>query len=112
MKYRCLAVVATLCAAGLAADERPPPSRTLPRVTQPITVDGDLSDPGWQEAARIEVFYETNVGDNVPPPVKTVAWIGYDSRFFYMAFRCEDPEPNKIRAPFIDRDNVFSEQDF
>jgi hypothetical protein len=110
-------VCACACARAirLTAEEPhlpPPPSLVLPRITQPIRIDGDLSDPGWAEAAKVEVFYETNVGDNVPPPVKTVAWVGYDSRFFYIAFRCDDPDVRKIRAPFVDRDNVFSDQDF
>lgn len=101
-----------MCALPLIAEEPPPPSLILPRISQPIRIDGDLSDPGWAEAAKIETFYETNVGDNVPPPVRTVGWVGYDSRFFYVAFRCDDPDPKKIRAPFVDRDNVFSDQDF
>ena len=96
----------------LISEEPPPPSLVLPRLTQPIRIDGDLSDPGWSEAAKIETFYETNVGDNVPPPVRTVAWVGYDDRFFYVAIRCDDPNPKKIRAPFVDRDYVFSDQDF
>ena len=112
MRGRGLGALVALWALPLLAQEPPPPSTHLPRLTQPIRIDGDLSDPGWTEAARIETFYETNVGDNVPPPVKTIGWVGYDSRFFYVAFRCEDPDPKKIRAPYVDRDNVFSDQDF
>jgi hypothetical protein len=100
------------CARPVGAEEPRHPSWTLPLVTQPIRIDGDLSDPGWTEAAKVETFYETNVGDNVAPPVRTVAWVGYDSRFLYVAFRCDDPDARRIRAPFVDRDNVFSEQDF
>ncbi len=111
--WRALALVSACAwALPLAGEEPPPPSFVLPRLTQPIRIDGDLSDPGWAEAAKVETFYETNVGDNVAPPVRTVGWVGYDSRFFYVAFRCDDPDPKKIRAPFVDRDNVFSDQDF
>ncbi|MEP6995866.1 MAG: hypothetical protein ABI968_15185, partial [Acidobacteriota bacterium] len=114
MRTRGLTALAALWALPLLAQEPspPPPSTPLPRLSQPIRIDGDLSDPGWAEAAKIETFYETNVGDNVPPPVRTVAWVGYDSRFFYVAIRCDDPDPQKIRAPYVDRDNVFSDQDF
>jgi Domain of unknown function (DUF5916) len=84
----------------------------LPRRSGEITIDGDLSDPGWKSAARIETFYEINVSDSGPPPVKTVAYATYDDRFFYVAFHCADPDPKKIRAPYVDRDNVFSDQDF
>jgi hypothetical protein len=113
MRNRVLLAPALVCVAAAALAEEPTaPSRPLARLTLPIRVDGELSDPGWAEASKIETFYETNVGDNVPPPVKTTAWIGYDSRFFYVAFRCEDPDPKKIRAPYVDRDNVSSNQDF
>jgi hypothetical protein len=114
MRGRGLGALAALWALPLLAEEPqpPPPSTPLPRLTQPIRIDGDLSDPGWAEAAKIETFYETNVGDNVAPPVRTVGWVGYDSRFFYVALRCDDPDPQKIRAPYVDRDNVFSDQDF
>jgi hypothetical protein len=96
-----------------AAADAPDASRlTLPRISAPIRVDGDLTDAGWKEAARVETFYETNPGDNVAPNVRTVAWVGYDASFFYVAFRCDDPNPSQIRAPFVDRDNVFSDQDF
>src|SRR3984893_5404379 len=110
-----LAALAAFWALPLIGEEPPPPpppSTPFARLSHPIRIDGDLSDPGWSEAAKIEIFYETNVGDNVPPPVRTVGWVGYDSHFFYVAFRCEDPDPRKIRAPFVDRDNVFSDQDF
>ncbi len=113
MRARGLAGLAVLCAGSLFASESPAsPSIPLPRLSQPIRIDGDLSDPGWSEAAKIETFYETNVTDNQPPPVRTIGWVGYDSRFFYVAIRCDDPNPAKIRAPFVDRDNVFSDQDF
>src|SRR5215831_14225105 len=94
-----LVCIGALAPLSLAAEEPPHPSWNLPRVTQPIRIDGDLSDPGWAEAAKIETFYETNVGDNVPPPVRTVGWVGYDSRFLYVAFRCDDPDVSRIRAP-------------
>ena len=88
------------------------PSIALARISSPIQVDGDLSDAGWREAARVDTWYESSVGDNVPPPVETIAYVGYDAKFFYVAFDCRDPNPAKIRAPYVDRDNVFSDQDF
>src|SRR5579864_5503915 len=38
----------------------------LTRAAGPIRIDGDLSDPGWRGATRVETFYETNPGDNIP----------------------------------------------
>ncbi len=107
------AAAAVLCAHRLPAEEpAPPPPIRLPRITHPITVDGDLSDPGWNEAAAVETFYEINPGDNVPPPVKTIARIGYDDRYFYASFWCEEPDSGKVRAPFVDRDGITDDQDY
>ena len=109
------AVLLSLAVGARGQTKAPPdfePPIALARISSPIQVDGDLSDPGWREAAKVETWYESNVGDNVPPPVQTIAYVGYDSRFLYVAFDCRDPNPAKIRAPYVDRDNVFSDQDF
>ncbi len=98
-------------AAGLAAEEEPPEIR-ISRAAGPIVVDGDLSDPGWKGATKVDTFFETNPGDNVPPKVRTVAYLAYDDRFFYAAFEFFDPDPSKIRAPYGDRDDVASYTDY
>jgi Domain of unknown function (DUF5916) len=107
-----MVVLCPPCVAETRTPRDGEPPAALPRITSPIRVDGDLSDPGWKEAAKVETWYESNVGDNVPPPVPTTAYVGYDARFFYIAFDNRDPDPAKIRAPYVDRDNVFSDQDF
>ena len=62
-------LVLLLCAA-LQLHAAPPPERTtLSRTDAAITVDGDLSDPGWQKATKFETWYETNPGDNIAPQV-------------------------------------------
>jgi len=78
----------------------------IARAPGPITIDGELSDEGWRGATRVEKFYEVNPGDNVEPPVKTVAFLTYDDRFFYVGFDLEDPNPAAIRAPLGDHDSV------
>jgi hypothetical protein len=106
-------VALLLLAAPARADENAPvpPPIPLPRITEAITVDGDLSDPGWQHAAVIDTFFETVFGDNREPHVKTVAWVAYDDRYFYIAVKCDDPRPGTIRAPYVDRDNVIGTDD-
>ena len=82
------------------------------RATGPIVMDGDLSDAGWKGATKVDTWYETNPGDNVPPKVRSVGYLTYDDRFFYAGFEFFDPEPSKIRAPYGDRDNVPSYTDY
>ncbi len=89
----------------------PPPLR-IDRARGPIDVDGDLSDAGWREAARVDVWFETNVGENAEPPVSSVGWLAYDERHIYAAFEFLDPHPERIRAPLGDRDNLGQDTDF
>ncbi|HVT05603.1 MAG TPA: carbohydrate binding family 9 domain-containing protein, partial [Thermoanaerobaculia bacterium] len=81
------------------------------RAAGSISVDGDLSDPGWAGAARVDQWWETNPGDNTEPKVKSVGYLTYDDKFFYAAFEFSDPEPSKVRAPYGDHDNVSGNLD-
>jgi len=85
---------------------------TIAKLHGPIVIDGDVSDSEWQSALRVDDFLESAKGDNVAPPVKTTAWLAYSDRYLYVAFRCIDPQPSSIRAPFVDRDQVQPDQDY
>ena len=104
-------VLATLLAASVSGAAEPVPPLEVRRATGAIRVDGDLSDPGWQGAAVLDRFWETQPGDNVPPRVKTTAWVAYDDGHLYVGLRCEDPDPSRIRAPFVERDDVVGTDD-
>ncbi|HVR09581.1 MAG TPA: DUF5916 domain-containing protein [Thermoanaerobaculia bacterium] len=120
---RCLPALVMLLAGGTLAGapaawaaEAPPAEADgevhLTRAAGPIRIDGDLSDPGWRGATRVETFYETNPGDNIPASVKTVAHLTYDDRYLYAAFEFFDPDPKSIRAPLGQRDNIPSYTDY
>jgi hypothetical protein len=108
-----LAVLTSVRPLSAAQAPPAPPQEELhiARAAGPIEVDGRLGDPGWNGALRVETFYETNPGDNIEPQVKTVAWLTYDDRFFYVAFDFAD-DPKKIRAPFGDHDQISSSTDY
>ncbi len=110
MRAVLVATVAAFLCTFLAAEEVPPIHIT--RTAGAITIDGNLDDPGWKGAVTVDRFYEISPGDSTPPKVKTTAWATYDGRFFYVAFRCDDPDPKRIRAHYVERDHVFSDQDF
>jgi len=78
----------------------------ITRATGHITIDGSLSDEAWRSATRIDKWYETNPGDNSEPKVRNVGYLTYDDQFFYAAFEFEDPNPQQMRAPYADRDNI------
>lgn len=106
----CLAVLVSISWASRVSAEVAVPS--LPRLSRPVSIDGDLSDPAWSEALTVRRFYEISPGDNVEPPAATVGYLAYDSRYLYVGFRCDDPNPASIRAPFVERDRVRADQDF
>src|SRR3982074_1047416 len=102
-----------LGAAGSLLAETPPPPGPTPirRAEGAIHIDGDLSDPGWKNAAVIDKFYETSPGDNVPAKVKTIAYLTYDDKAFYIGIRCEVPHADQIGGPDVERDGVIGTDD-
>jgi len=98
--------------AASAAGPSPGPPITIRRASGPITPDGDLSDAGWQGLAAVTTWFETRVGDNVEPQVKNEAYLAYDDRYLYAAFRFQDPDPASIRAPLGDHDALAGSTDY
>ncbi|HSP07116.1 MAG TPA: DUF5916 domain-containing protein [Acidobacteriota bacterium] len=107
-----LAAAAMLLAAGWVRGEVPQaPPQPLPHSSSEITVDGDLDDPGWKQALVVDRFYETFPGNNTEPKVKTTAYLTYDDSYFYIGIKADDPEPSRIRAPYVERDQVIGTDD-
>jgi hypothetical protein len=110
-----VAFLAVLAAAALplraADDPAGHPTITISRAPSGIIVDGDLSDPAWKSATRIDKFWETNPGDNIEPKVKSVGYLMYDDHYFYAGFDMEDPNPKQISSPFNDRDHISGNTD-
>jgi len=103
--------LASLAAAPLfGANEIP--TITITRIREPIAIDGDLNEPAWKAVTRVETWFETNPGDNLPAKVKSVGYLTYDDRFLYAGFEFADPQAAKIRAPYGDRDNVPGSTDY
>ena len=80
----------------------------IPRLDKPPVIDGKLNDDVWKQAVLLKDFYQINPGDNTAPSMPTEVWMGYDSRFFYLAVHAFD-DPSKVRASVASRDNVFGE---
>jgi hypothetical protein len=84
------------------------PSMQVSRLDGTIKIDGQLNDTGWRTAAKAGNFAEHQPGDQVKPPVETIAYMTYDQSKLYVAFMCYD-DPKEIRASMCDRERMFND---
>jgi hypothetical protein len=104
-----LAVAVSLtCLAQAQPAPDPRVDYQVSRASSAIEIDGVLDEQAWQDATRVPLQYEWFPGDNAPPPVKTDAFITFDERNLYVAFRAYDPDPASIRANLMDRDTIVT----
>ncbi|HEY3282388.1 MAG TPA: carbohydrate binding family 9 domain-containing protein [Armatimonadota bacterium] len=69
-------------------------------------IDGVLADPVWAAAARADGFYDNQTGTKVAD--QTIAYIAYDDRYLYVAFKCLDSEPDKVLGRETIRDSMYT----
>jgi hypothetical protein len=112
-----LAVLTSTLAAR--ADEPPAGTPTTPewpprleavRVSVPPAIDGRLDDQAWQTPALpLGEWITYNPGYGEKLPQRTEVWVAYDDKNLYFAFRCRDPEPDKVRGNLSRRDQLFND---
>jgi Domain of unknown function (DUF5916)/Carbohydrate family 9 binding domain-like len=89
-----------------------PPEKTqpvrMPKFDKAPVIDGKLDDEVWKSATILKDFYQVQPGDNIAPSKPTEVFLGYDSKFIYVAFHCYD-EPDKVRATIPKRDDIFND---
>lgn len=82
----------------------------IPKLDKAPEIDGVLDNPIWErDALKIETFHQLSPKEMAAPSEKTVAYIGYDEKNLYIAFRCYDSEPKKIRASVTHRDSSIED---
>src|SRR5882724_4140698 len=96
--------VALLFSAGNksgGSDARPAPKRVvIPKLHGPVTVDGDLSEPVWKQAAVITPFFENDSGQRERGQTELRLW--YDDTAIYLGWICTDKD---IQATLVERDS-------
>ncbi|MDI6845280.1 MAG: DUF5916 domain-containing protein [Candidatus Saccharicenans sp.] len=75
-------------------------------MSRPPQIDGEISDPEWQEAAVITDFVQYEPQEGASATEKTIVYIGYDRKNLYIAFECHDRQPAAIRCTLCQRDRV------
>ncbi|MGS2719797.1 DUF5916 domain-containing protein [Paraglaciecola aestuariivivens] len=81
----------------------------LVHANEVVKVDGVLDESVWQQATHLNLQYNINPGENTPAPVKTDLYLYENGESLFVAFKAYDPEPEKIRAYFRDRDTLFQD---
>lgn len=59
-------------------------------------IDGRLDDHVWQDAPMITDYIQFEPHKGEPASVRTELRVVYDDTLLYFAFKCYDPEPDKI----------------
>jgi hypothetical protein len=82
----------------------------IPRLTKAPKIDGVLDNPIWEtEALKIDAFVQLSPKENGVPTEKTVAYLGYDEKNLYVAFRAYDSQASKIRCSITKRDGCLED---
>ena len=81
----------------------------IPSINSDVVIDGYLDDAAWANAKKVYINNITRPYDNIPSPVHTEALLMEDGANFYLAFIANDPEPEKIRAFYKDRDRSWGD---
>ncbi|MCU0620472.1 MAG: carbohydrate binding family 9 domain-containing protein [Gemmatimonadales bacterium] len=84
----------------------PPPTVTVPRIEATITVDGELDEPVWQRAVRLDGFRQYRPVDGRPAEERTEVLVWYGPDAIHFGVLAYDREPGSIRATVADRDRI------
>jgi hypothetical protein len=76
------------------------------QLEQPPVIDGELSDPIWSQAQAVELTAQSYPEPGQPPSFSTRVRLLYDRKALYLAFECDDPEPQKIIERITNRDRL------
>lgn len=89
-----------------------PNNVTATRATQnPPAIDGDLTDTCWQEhnSTRLTHFVTPEMARLADP--QTEALVCFDTDNLYIAVRCDEPKPDKLRMEQTERDGRIWQDD-
>lgn len=82
------------------------PAVTVPRVTQPITLDAILDEPAWAGAARLTGFSQYQPVDRRPAVEATEVRVFYTPQAIYFGIIATVDDPGAVRATLSKRDNI------
>lgn len=110
-------IVALSCAASLSAPPAPPgvyagragQTRLIPpRVESQVAIDGQLDEPAWALAARLDAFSRYAPVDGHPSLLDTRVLVFYSRHAIHFGVQAQ-AEPGSVRATLANRDRLDAE---
>jgi hypothetical protein len=102
-----LSILLGLVFVGSRAYGDPVPEVHAARTATPPALDGTLDDACWQAAKPITGFKK--YGGNEPDQLQSIGYIAYDDENFYVAMRCQEPNPGDIASAATQPSEVFND---
>jgi hypothetical protein len=111
--YASLAAAVILASAASAAavqNHAPQEPLQIPRFAEAPRIDGVLDNPIWEtQALKLDAFVQLAPKENGVPTERTAAYLGYDEKNLYVAFRAFDSQRSKIRCSITKRDGAMED---
>src|SRR6266581_4983246 len=80
----------------------------IPRVEADVTVDGNLNEPVWQQAALLTGFSEFSPHDGIPAADSTQVLVWYSPSAVYFGIRAFEAH-GAVHATLANRDKIGSD---
>lgn len=81
------------------------------RVSEPPVIDGNVTDPVWQQAAPLTEFIQSEPEEGRPASEKTEVRLLYDDKYIYVGVICYDSDPAQILVTDSRRDSSLTDTD-
>jgi hypothetical protein len=102
-------VVLSLLSSRVGAEESSAAVLVAPFLERSPVIDGILSEGEWSCAARAELVYQVQPGDNSPPSERTEIHLAYDARHLYLAVAASDSDAEGVRGRITRRDDLAAD---
>src|SRR5262245_9189562 len=91
----CIAVTISASSASALAQSNQPRLRAG-TISEPIRIDGTLSERAWTTAEAADRFAQADPSEGAQPTLRTTVRVLADAKALYIGIVCDDPEPSKI----------------
>ena len=78
--------------------------KKLPDGVRAPKIDGRIDDSAWEHATALGAFTQQSPHEGAEPTYPTDVKVLFDDKFFYVAVRAWDPEPEKLITKVMRRD--------